>query len=154
MNRIPFNQIPQGLMACMMQTEEYLKNLTGSTYAQLELMRYYASVLNGCAYCIDMHFKEATAAGESALRLYSAPVWRETRYYSAQEQALLHWTEVTTQINTAEDERQQAFELMQNHFSKEQIADLTLAIVQINSWNRLAKNFGFPPGSYQPGQHA
>ncbi|MBL4823356.1 MAG: carboxymuconolactone decarboxylase family protein [Colwellia sp.] len=119
----------------------------------MELLRYRVSVINQCAYCIEMHFKEAVAAGESELRVYSSSAWQETNFYNGSEQALLAWAESVTLLNDTTDQRQQAFTNLNKHFSQDDIANLTLAIVQINAWVRLAKPFGFEAGAYQVGQH-
>ena len=153
MPRIPFENIPEGLMGCMMQTEKYIKSLDIIDESFMEVLRYRVSVINQCAYCIEMHFKEAVAAGESELRIYSSSVWRETNFYNNAEQALLAWTESVTTLNDTTDQRQQAFTNLSNYFSQEDIANLTLSIVQINSWVRLAKPFGFEAGAYQVGQY-
>ncbi|KAA1154205.1 carboxymuconolactone decarboxylase family protein [Pseudoalteromonas fuliginea] len=119
----------------------------------MEVLRYRVSVINQCAYCIEMHFKEAIAAGESELRIYSSSAWKETNFYNESEQALLEWTESVTKLNDSTDQRQQSFTNLKKHFSQDDISNLTLSIVQINSWNRLAKPFGFEAGNYQVGQH-
>ncbi len=137
----------------MLQTEQYIKNLNIIDESFMELLRYHVSMLNKCAYCIDMHFKEAIAAGESELRVYSSFAWKETDYYNDSEQALLTWTESVTMLNDTAAQRQQSFTNLSKYFSQDDIANLTLSIVQINSWVRLAKPFGFEAGSYQIGQH-
>ncbi|UXI03164.1 carboxymuconolactone decarboxylase family protein [Photobacterium sp. TY1-4] len=154
MANISFDQIPGKLMACMMQSENYINGLTCTNHAQLELIRYYASVLNQCAYCIDMHFKEAVAAGESTQRLYAVAVWRDVSFYSEQEQALLAWTEAVTDIRENSGTRQASFEHLLHFYTREEIANLTLAIAQMNTWNRLAKSFGFEAGTYKVGAYA
>ncbi len=153
MPRIPFENIPEQLMYCMMQTEKHIKSLNIINESFMELLRYRVSVINQCAYCIDMHFKEAVAAGESELRIYSSPVWKETNFYNKAEQALLAWTESVTMLNDTTDQRQLSFTNLSKHFSRDDIANLTLSIIQINSWNRLVKPFGFEAGSYQVGQY-
>ena len=80
MPRIPFENIPVNLMSCMMQTEKYIKSLSIIDESFMELMRYRVSMINQCAYCVDMHFKEAVAAGESELLIYSSSVWKETNF--------------------------------------------------------------------------
>lgn len=149
--RIPFPHVPKDLMAAMMQVENYV-NACGFSTRLLELLRFRTSQINGCAYCIDMHYKEAIAAGEEPLRLYSLPVWRDTDFYDAKEQAALAWCEAITAIhdNKLTDN---LFAEMQRHFKDTEVAHLTLAIIQINSWTRLAKSFGFAPGLYQAGGH-
>lgn len=149
--RIPFPSIPKPIIAAMMGVETYVNN-AGFDARLLELIRFRVSQLNQCAYCLDMHFKEAVAAGEDVQRLYSAAVWKETNYYSEQERAVLEWAESVT--SPAVDADQQAkFEKLQSFYEQAQIADLTMAIIQINAWNRLARAFGFEAGSYQVGQH-
>lgn len=149
--RIPFVDVPRDLMTAMMQVEHYV-NACGLNPRLLELLRLRTSQINGCAYCIDMHYKEALAAGEAPLRLYSLSVWRDTDFYDAQEQAALAWCEAITLIhdNSLIDN---LFAALQRHFNDIEIARLTLAIAQINSWTRLAKSFGFPAGRYQVGGH-
>jgi len=153
MLRIPFENIPPNLMSCMMQTEKYIKSLNIIDESFMEVLRYRVSVINQCAYCIEMHFKEAVAAGESELRVYSSSVWKETKFYNESEQALLAWTESVTKLNDSTNQRQQSFTNLIKYFSQDDISNLTLSIVQINSWNRLAKPFGFEAGTYQVGQH-
>lgn len=149
--RIPFPHVPKDLMAVMMQVENYV-NSRGFSTRLLELLRLRTSQINGCAYCIDMHYKEAVAAGEEPLRLYSLAVWRDTDFYDAKEQAALAWCEAITAIHRSEL-MDNLFAEMQRHFTDTEIACLTLAIAQINSWTRLAKSFGFLPGRYQAGGH-
>jgi AhpD family alkylhydroperoxidase len=110
----------------------------------LELVKLRASLLNGCAYCIDMHFREAKAAGEREERLYLLSAWQETHdLYTAREQAALTWTDALTKIagNHVSDE---AFEEVSEHFTDEELTNLTLAIVAINGWNRFSVGFGMP----------
>lgn len=139
-------------MSCMMQTEHYLNNID-LDHKLLELMRFYVSQLNGCAYCIDMHFKEAIAAGETEQRLYSVSMWRDTNFYSEAERAMFAWAESVTQLSDDALTQQPIFDELSRHFSVSEMANLTLAVSQINSWNRLARSFGFEAGSYQLGQH-
>jgi len=152
MIRINFQQIPEQLMSCMMQTENHINSLEIMHEKQLELMRFYVSQINQCAYCIDMHFKEAIVAGENEQRLYSVSVWRETSYYTESERAMLEWAESITLLNDNAEQQQAVFLNLSQYFNIEETANLTLAIIQINSWNRLAKSFGFEPGSYKVSQ--
>ena len=112
----------------------------------MELVKTRASQINGCAYCIDMHTKDARALGESEQRLYALPAWRETPFYT--ERALA-WTEAITLISQghAPDE---VFEQARTQFTEEELVNLTLAIIAINGWNRLAIAFREVPGTYQP----
>ena len=149
--RISFPDVPKDLIAVMMQVENYV-NSRGFSTRLLELLRLRTSQINGCAYCIDMHYKEAIAAGEEPLRLYSLSVWRDTDFYDAKERAALARCEAITAIhdNNITDN---LFADIQRHFKDTEIAYLTLAITQINSWTRLTKSFGFTPGHYQAGEH-
>jgi AhpD family alkylhydroperoxidase len=117
----------------------------------LELVKMRASQLNGCAYCIDMHSKDARAAGESEQRLYLLYAWREAAHlYSARESAALVWTEAVTRISDgyAPDE---AYEQVVAQFSDAELVNLTLAIAVINSWNRMNIAFRAKAGDYRPG---
>ena len=115
----------------------------------LELVRMRASQINGCAYCLDMHSKDARALGETEQRLYVLPGWREAPFYNERERAALEWTEAVTLIsqNHIPDE---LFERVSKVFTKKEHVDLTTAIVAINGWNRFAISFRADVGSYQP----
>ena len=117
----------------------------------LGLVNVRASQMNGCAYCIDMHTKDARAEGETEQRLYALNAWRETPFFTERERAALAWTEEVTAIysNHAPDE---AYQAALKHFSEKELVDLTLAIVEINAWNRVAIPFRAVPGSYQPAE--
>lgn len=119
----------------------------------MELVKLRASQINGCAYCLDMHSKDARAAGESEQRLYVLSAWREAPFYSDRERAALAWTEAVTRIaNGPIDD--DLYEEVRRHFSEKEIVDLTFAVIAINGWNRLAIPFRTPAGSYQPRQTA
>ncbi len=130
------------------QLERYVKG-SGLEPDLLELVRLRASQINGCAYCIDMHSKDARTRGESEQRLYGLTAWRETPFYSERERAALAWTEAVTRISDA-GVPDETYDRARKHFSEKELADLTLAVVAINGWNRLAISFRTPPGSYQP----
>jgi AhpD family alkylhydroperoxidase len=147
MERISYRDVPEGLSRVMMQVQDYIDN-SGLDAKLLDLVRMRVSQINSCAYCLDMHFKEGLAAGESALRLISVSAWRETPYYSPKERAVLAFAETLTHM-PAEEFTDSIHDELQVHFSKEEIAYLTLAIIQINSWNRLMRSFGTIPGNYQ-----
>src|SRR5262249_31069212 len=114
------------------------------------LVRMRASQINGCAYCLDMHSKDARAEGEKEQRLYCLPAWRETPFYSERERAALAWAEAGTVVSESHVP-DDVFEEARKHFSEEELAHLTLALVSINGWNRLCISFRVVPGSYQPG---
>ena len=109
-------------------------------------------MINGCAYCLDMHTKDARAAGESEQRLYGLTAWKETPYYSERERAALLWTDAVTLVSETHvpDE---VYEEVRAHFNEQELIDLTLAVIAINSWNRLAISTRAIPGSYQPAQN-
>jgi len=115
----------------------------------LELMKIRASQLNGCAYCIDMHTKDARLNGEIEQRIYALDAWRETPFYTDKERAALAWTEAITNIQIGHAPDTVYGELRKN-FSEEEIVNITLAITTINAWNRIALGFRSVPGSYQP----
>jgi AhpD family alkylhydroperoxidase len=115
----------------------------------LELVKMRASQVNGCAFCLDMHSKDARAAGESEQRLYLLEAWRETDFYSPRERAALGWAEALTLVaetHAPDDD----YEALRAHFTEREIAELTLAIVAINGWNRICIGLRTPAGTYQP----
>jgi len=116
--------------------------------ALIELVKMRASQINGCAYCLDMHSKDARAAGETEQRLYLLSTWRETPLYSERERAALDWTEAVTQIST-NDLPDVLYAKVRVHFEERELVELTLAIIAINGWNRLAIAFRTEAGSYQ-----
>ena len=139
--------VPAGYKA-VRGLEDYVKKC-GLGPSLLELVRLRASQINGCAYCIDMHTKDARSEGESEQRLYGISAWRETPFYSEREQAALAWTEAVTKIS--ENQIPDAvYEQASSNFNEKELVDLTLAVIAINSWNRLAISFHTPPGSYHP----
>jgi AhpD family alkylhydroperoxidase len=112
----------------------------------LHLVRLRASQINGCAYCIDMHWKDLRAINEAEQRLYSLDAWRECPYYSDRERAALAWTEaVTLIINGHVPEA--IYAEVRRHFSEKELSDLTLAVATINAWNRLSISARLVPGS-------
>lgn len=116
-----------------------------------ELVKLRASQINGCAYCIDMHFKDAKAMGESDERLYMLSAWHEATCYTDRERAALLWTDTLTRI-ADQQVPDDVFFRAQEHFSEQELVDLTLAVVAINGWNRIAIGFASVPGEYQPAQ--
>ena len=124
-------------------------NESGLEPALVELVKTRASQMNGCAYCIDMHTKDARAAGETEQRLYALSAWEETPFYTPRERAALTWTEAITNIQQghAADE---VYEEVRKEFSEAELVKLTFAITQINTWNRISIAFRVEPGTYQP----
>ena len=148
--RLNHTSTASGAYRAMSQLEHYVRN-SGLEAPLLELVKMRASQLNGCAYCIDMHTKDARAAGESEQRIYLLSAWREAPFYSERERAALEWTEALTLIadNHVPDD---IYAKVASHFSEEELVNLTLAVVTINGWNRIAISFRSEPGTYQPEQ--
>jgi len=151
--RIERRDVHSGAYRAMLGLEQYL-DTCGLDKKLLDLIRLRVSQMNGCAYCLDMHWKELRAKGETDQRMYSLEAWRESPYYSEVERAALAWAETVTRVaetRIPDEEYQQA----RRHFDAPQLADLTLAVAAINSWNRLNIAFRTAPGTYQvPQAHA
>ena len=146
-SRWNYMQAGAGAYHAMLGLEEYLKKC-GLEPSLLHLIKMRASQINGCAYCLDMHSKDARAMGESEQRLYELNAWRETPFYTERERAALLWTEELTLISQGHAP-DAVYEEVRQHFSEEELVNLTLAIVAINGWNRLAIGFRSQPGVYQ-----
>jgi AhpD family alkylhydroperoxidase len=132
--------------------EKYIAN-SGLDRKLIHLLKMRASQINGCAYCIDMHSKDARALGESEQRLYELNAWRETPFYTDRERAALEWTESLTLVSQTHvpDE---VYESVKKHFSEKEIVDLSILVSVINVWNRLAISTRTMPGTYKPQQAA
>ena len=143
---------PDGFKA-MRQLQAHVDGC-GLEHPLLELVKMRASQINGCAYCLDMHSKDARAAGETEQRLYLLDAWRESPFYSERERAALAWTEALTRISKTKDVPDALYDEVRKHFSDKEIVDLSLAIIAINGWNRLAIPFRSEPGHYEPRDHA
>jgi AhpD family alkylhydroperoxidase len=150
MERISYQDIPEGLVSAVLKLQAYI-NKAGLDPKLHELLCMRVSQINGCAYCLDMHYKEAIHAGEEPIRLISLPAWRETTYYTPKEQAALAFAEALTRLPDNGDHEHLHEELLK-HFTKPEIAVLTLAISQTNTWNRLNISFGTVAGNYKVGQ--
>ncbi len=150
--RIDYAKAAPGAAHAMLGLEKYLEQ-SGLEPILMNLVKLRASQINGCAYCIDMHWKDLRAEGETEQRLYGLDAWAESPYYTDRERAALEWTEAVTRVSQGHvpDE---VFEEARRHFSDTELANLTLCIVAINGWNRLAIAFRAPAGTYQPVQHA
>jgi AhpD family alkylhydroperoxidase len=149
--RITLQDVPKGFADGLMKSEMYLKK-SSLDHKTLELVKYRVSQINGCAFCLDMHHKEAIALGETEQRLHSIAAWRECPYYNEKEKAALAFAEALTHIS-GRDIDDALYQSLTNVFSKEEIADLTLGIAQINSWNRINRAFHTVPGNYKVGQY-
>jgi|SRR5665213_2709766 len=146
--RIDYRKASPGALKAMLDIEAYLAK-SGLERALVQLIKMRASQINGCAYCLDMHSKDARAGGETEQRLYALDGWRETPFYSARERAALAWTESLTLISKthAPDD---VYNEVRAQFKEAELMDLTLAIVAINGWNRIAIGFRAEVGGYQP----
>jgi AhpD family alkylhydroperoxidase len=124
---------------------------SGLEHSLILLIKTRVSQINGCAYCVDMHTKDARAAGETEQRLYLLSAWRETSLYTDRECAALEWAEAVTRL---EHQRvpEDVYQSVRNHFSEQELMALTLCVVEINGWNRFSIAFQFPAGDYRPGQ--
>ncbi len=138
---------PQAYRA-MFGLETYIRN-SGLEPALLLLVKLRASQINGCAFCIDMHTKDARANGESEQRLYALTAWQETPFFTDRERAALAWTEAVTLISQTRAP-EGVYEEVSQRFTNEELVDLTMAIVTINGWNRLCIGFRTVPGTYEP----
>jgi len=143
---------PEGFKA-MRQLQAHVDGC-GLEHPLLELVKMRASQINGCAYCLDMHSKDARAAGETEQRLYLLDAWRESPFYSERERAALAWTEALTRISKTKDVPDALYDEVRKQFSDKELVDLSLAIIAINGWNRLAIPFRSEPGHYEPRDHA
>lgn len=146
--RARYSQAAPGVYRAMLGLEDYV-NSTGLEPDLLDLVRMRASQLNGCAFCLDMHAKDARARGESEQRLYLLDAWREAPMYSERERAALAWTEAVTLL-PGHEVPDTEYERAKGQFNDEELANLTIAIVAINGWNRLNIAFQTPAGNYQP----
>jgi AhpD family alkylhydroperoxidase len=142
----PFAASPKAYKA--METLQGVVDSCGLERPLLELVKLRTSQINGCAYCLDMHSKDARALGETEQRIYALNAWRETPFYTERERAALEWAEAVTLI-AADHAPDDVYELVAKQFTPEELANLTFAIATINSWNRLCIAFRIVPGSYK-----
>ena len=136
-----------GAVKAMLGLEHYLKS-SGLDENLLNLVKLRVSQINGCGYCIDMHWKDLRAAGENEQRLYSLDAWRECSYYTDRERAALAWAEAVTLIREGHVP-DAVYDSVRPHFTPKELADLTLNVVAINGWNRLSIASRTEPGTYQ-----
>ena len=147
--RIDLMHVNPGIVQAMLGLERQIRR-AGLDSKMLDLVRMRASQINGCAYCLDMHSKDARANGETEQRLYGLDAWRETPYYSARERAALEWTEVLTLVSETRVP-DDVYERVREQFSEDELVHLSLAIVAINGWNRLNIAARTVPGDYVAG---
>jgi AhpD family alkylhydroperoxidase len=146
--RIDYFAASPNAMKGMLEIEKYIST-ANIDKKLLELVKTRASQLNRCAYCLDMHTKDARIAGETEQRLYTLPAWRETPFFSEKERAALAWTEALTLLPT-NDVSDAVYDEIKKHFTDKELVDLTMAIVAINGWNRLSVGFRTIAGTYNP----
>ena len=151
--RLDYGKAAPGSVQAMYKLQKYVDE-SGLEHSLLELVKTRVSQINGCAFCIDMHTKDARAAGETEQRLYGLSAWREAPYYSERERAALAWAEAVTNIPQI-DESDEEYEAARAQFSAEELVKLTVVVIAINGWNRLAIDFRSEAGEYQtPGKAA
>jgi AhpD family alkylhydroperoxidase len=146
--RFSYPKAAPGAYQAMLGLEQYLHSC-GLEESLLTLIKLRASQINGCAYCLDMHWKDLRAIGEDEQRLYSLDAWRECPFYTPRERAALEWTEAITRITNGRVP-DAMYQEVRPHFSEKELADLTLAVATINAWNRLSISARSVPGEYQP----
>ena len=146
--RIHYTKVSPGAYHALLGLEKYLRE-SGLEERLLHLIKLRASEIIGCACCLDMHWKDLKATGETDQRMYSLDAWRECPYYTDRERAALAWTESVTRVADTHvpDE---VYEEVRGHFSEKELADLTVAVAAINAWNRLSIAARTTPGTYQP----
>jgi AhpD family alkylhydroperoxidase len=146
--RIDYQNVDRGVFEALLGVEKYLHGCGIDPKLQ-DLIRLRASQINGCAYCIDMHWKDLRAAGETEQRLYGLDAWEESPYYTDRERAVLAWTEAVTNIREGHVP-DAVYEQVRKFFNEQEVADLTLCVTSINSWNRMNIAARTVPGGYQP----
>lgn len=145
--RLSIHQKGQNALKTLFGIGSYLRKSTVEAGLR-ELVNFRVSQINQCAYCLDMHYKDARANGETEQRLYGLSAWRETNFYSDRERAALEWAEAVTKAEVPDN----VYATAKLQFSDEEMIDLTLAVTTINVWNRINLAFPNEPGSYQVGQ--
>jgi AhpD family alkylhydroperoxidase len=133
----------------MLGLETFIRTSSKLEPALIELIKMRASQINGCAFCIDMHSKDARAEGESEQRLYALSAWEEAPFFTDRERAALAWTEAITLVTNGHVS-DEVYEAAKKHFTDEELVNLTWAAITINGWNRLAIAFRFVAGEYEP----
>ena len=144
--RLNYAKLAPEPMKAMYGLGAYLASC-GLEKSLLELIKIRVSQINGCAFCIDMHTKDARAEGETEQRIYLLNAWREAPFFTEREQAALTWAEALTQIGHGVPDS--VYAKVSPHFSEKELVDLTWAVVAINGWNRVSISFGAVPGTYQ-----
>lgn len=147
-HRFNYAKASPGAFQAMLAFSKYVHEC-GLPESLLNLVFLRASQINGCAWCLDMHWKDLRASGETEQRLYSLDAWRESPFYSDRERAALKWTEAVTMLSDGHV-TDQVYQEVRPYFNDKELSDLTLAVVIINGWNRLNISARNVPGDYQP----
>src|SRR4051812_45859720 len=150
-DRVNYARVAPEALRAQRGLETYVRE-SGLDETLVHLIKLRASYINGCAYCVDMHTKEARLAGETEQRLYAIPVWRETPFFTPRERTALAWTEAITEISK-DGVSEELFALGREHFTEKELVDLTMAVIAINGWNRLSITFHAPVGTYVAGSN-
>jgi AhpD family alkylhydroperoxidase len=150
--RVESAQVAPEAYRAMVAMERYI-HTTSIDHALIALVKLRASYINGCGYCVDMHTKDARVAGETEQRLYAIPVWRETPFFTERERAALEWAEVVTLISSG-GVSDDVYNRARKQFSEKELVELTMVVITINGWNRLAVSFQADVGSYQPAKQS
>jgi AhpD family alkylhydroperoxidase len=148
MQRIDYRRIAPKALSTMLEMQRYVDHCSLEK-PLLELAKLRGSQINGCAYCVDMHSKDLRALGESEQRLYTVVVWREAPFFNDRERAALAWTEAVTLVSES-GVPDDVYENARSQFNEKELVDLTMSVIAINGWNRLAVSFRAVAGSYQP----
>jgi len=152
--RIDYKKVAPEVIEAMQGLEECVykgDRKAGLERSILHLVKLRASQINGCAWCIDMHTKDARAEGETEQRLYLIPAWRDAPFFSERERAALAWTEAVTLVSQ-DHVPDQVYDYVRRQFTDKELVYLTLAIVAINGWNRFNVSMRTVAGDYQPQQ--
>jgi AhpD family alkylhydroperoxidase len=146
-SRIEYAQVVPDAIEALRALEKYVRTC-GIEPKALELIKIRASQINGCAYCLDMHTKDARARDETEQRIYALNAWRETPFFTEKERAALAWAEAVTQVS-ASQVSDEVYEIARQCFDEKELVNITIAITAINGWNRLAVSFRSVPGVYE-----
>ena len=146
-SRLEIQKVAPQAYRTMAALETYVRN-SGLEESLILIMKLRASQINGCSFCIDMHTKDARANGESEQRLYALTAWRETPFFTDRERAALDWTEALTLISVSQAP-DSVYKEVSQRFTELELVNLTMAIVTINSWNRICVGFRKVPGTYE-----
>lgn len=146
--RIAYSEVAPKAFRALLTLAQHVRN-SGLEPTLVELVNLRVSQMNGCAFCIDMHTKDLRAAGETEQRLYLLSAYREAPFYSDRERAALAWAEAVTELGK-DGVPDAVYEETRRHFGEAELVELTLAVIQINAWNRMNVAFRMPAGTYTP----